>query len=96
MAGDEELALLVNDIGHDAADRRAIHVYVEDVQKYASAGFVRAQLTNGDNAAVGGSNQKIAGRGRSFGIAEELKAKHGQNVEGNTQPGVEEIRKSKP
>lgn len=74
MAGHQELAFLILHVGNGARDGGAIDVNVEDIQKDAQARFVRPELTDGNDAAVGGRDKNVGRRCGPFWIAEEIQA----------------------
>ena len=85
-AGHQKLALLVMHLLDDAADRSAVHVHVEDVQKDADPVEPAFRL-DGDHLAVGRRNGHRPGRNLAVRVAEEIEAEKGQQDHRGRKPG---------
>ena len=66
-------------------------MHVEYVRKMLMRVWVSFSGADGDNFSVGGSDNQVAGRCDAVRIAEEVKAKPRQQIEGNPGPVGEEI-----
>src|SRR6266516_358589 len=96
MARHPEFALLILNIGNCSWNRRAVHVYVGDIEENAYPRFARIHVAQGTNFPVRWRYDHIAWWGNPLGIAEEVQAKRSQNIQRHPHPGVQKIGESKP